>query len=69
MDHGNGLKTIYKSLAKEAQVDVGQEVTTNDVLGKVSNSSSSEASIGAHVHLETTLDGVFVNPMNYLGEK
>lgn len=69
IDHGNALKSIYKSLAQDAKVVVGQEVTTSDVIGNVSNSSSSEASLGSHVHLEVTLDGVPVNPMNYLGYK
>lgn len=69
IDHGEGLKTSYSSLGENLPVEVGQTVQTGDVIGKTSTSASSEASLGAHLHFETFLDGQNVNPMNYLGEK
>lgn len=69
IDHGDGLKTIYKSLGNGEFVGVGQDVTTSDVIGKASASATSEGALGAHVHLEVSENGTIVNPMNYLGEK
>lgn len=69
IDHGAGLKTIYKSLASDVMVEAGQDVTTADVIGKASSSSTSEGSLGSHLHLEVTENGTKVNPMTYLGEK
>lgn len=69
IDHGDGLKTSYSSLASEVNVTAGQKVSAGEVIGKASSSASSEQNIGAHLHFETIKDGVSVNPMNYLGEK
>ena len=69
IDHGDGLKTVYKSMSSDVMVEIGQEVTTDDVIGKASSSATGEASLGSHIHLEVLKDGELVNPMTYLGEK
>lgn len=68
VDHGEGLKTSYSSLAAETMVAEGQEVKAGEVIGSASTSSG-ELMLGSHVHFEVTENGVLVNPMNYLGEK
>lgn len=71
LDVGNGLVVVYKSLANDVPVKVGDKVKQGDVIGKVGNTAKSEASDGPHLHLETWLDKQNVDPNNYLdlGEK
>lgn len=69
IDHGDGLKTKYKSLTSDVKVSVGEKVTGGQVIGTASNSSSGEANLGSHVHFEAYKDGTAINPMTYLGEK
>ena len=69
IDHGDGLKTSYQSLAGDVPVEVGQKVTAGMVIGKASNTAGGEQSLGAHIHFSAIKDGTAVNPMNYLGEK
>lgn len=69
INHGNGLKTSYQSLASDVAVEVGQKVSSGEVIGKASNSAGGEQNLGAHVHFSAILNGSEVNPMNYLGEK
>lgn len=68
--HKNGLVSVYKSLAK-ADVKVGDNVTSGQVIGQAGESMASELNMGAHLHFEVLLDGVRVDPNNYidLGEK
>lgn len=71
LDVGNGLVVVYKSLANDVPVKVGDKVKKGDVIAKVGNTAKSEVSDGAHLHLETWLNGENVDPNNYLdlGEK
>lgn len=71
LDVGNGLIVVYKSLASDVPVEVGDVVQEGDIIGKVGNTAKSEASDGPHLHLETWLNNVNVDPNTYLdlGEK
>ncbi len=71
LDVGNGLVVVYKSLAGDVPVKVGDTVKQGDVIGKVGNTAKSEVSDGPHLHLETWFNGENVDPNNYLelGEK
>ncbi len=66
--HGGEAYTIYKNLSKElpASVSVGAAVKAGDVIGKVGNSASVEVSEEPHLHLEMTVNGLQVNPTEYL---
>lgn len=66
INHGDGLKTVYNSLLDGDNVVVGQSVSQGDVIGAVSVSNRQEYKEGAHLHFEVTLDGVNVNPLEYL---
>jgi len=66
ISHANGLVTIYKSLAKEVKVSVGDKVSAGDVIGAVAETMAQELNSGAHLHFEITKDGVKVNPNDYL---
>jgi murein DD-endopeptidase MepM/ murein hydrolase activator NlpD len=64
LDHGRGIFTGYWHLS-EIKVAVGQQVAAGDVLGIVGNTG---LSTGAHLHWEMRINGVAVDPMQFLDE-
>ena len=66
IDHGNGLKTVYNSLADGDQVFVGQQVSKGEVIGEVSVSNRQEYKDGAHLHFEVIENNVSIDPIKYL---
>jgi biotin carboxyl carrier protein len=62
LDHGFGLTTRYAHLS-ESLVEAGQEVERGQVLAKV---GSTGRSTGPHLHYETVLGGVPVDPNIFL---
>ena len=66
LDVGNGMIVVYASLQSDAPVKVGDKVKKGDVIGKVGTTAKSEASDGAHLHLEVWLDEQNVDPSIYL---
>ncbi len=66
IDHGNGLYSIYNSLADGDSVSVGQEVKQGDIIGQVSTSNRQEYKAGAHLHFEVKENGQLIDPAKYL---
>lgn len=66
LDHGGGLKSVYLGLIENATVQPGQRVAAGDTLGAVSGSTLFESLEPVHLHLEMTLNGQRVNPLDYL---
>ncbi|MEZ4870475.1 MAG: peptidoglycan DD-metalloendopeptidase family protein [Caldilineaceae bacterium] len=64
IDHGRGIFTGYWHLS-EIDVAVGQAVQAGDRLGLVGTTGRST---GAHLHWELTIDGVAVDPIQFLTE-
>jgi murein DD-endopeptidase MepM/ murein hydrolase activator NlpD len=62
IDHGNGLSTAYGHQERVA-VSVGQVVAQGQVIGY---SDCTGHCFGPHVHFEVRVNGVPVDPMNYL---
>ncbi len=66
IDHGNGLFTVYNSLADGDSVIVGQTVKQGDVIGQVSLSNRQEYKSGAHLHFEVIENGESIDPSKYI---
>ena len=66
IDHGNGLKTIYNSLADGDGVTAGQQVAKGDVIGQVSVTNRQEYKSGAHLHFEVMENNALIDPETYL---
>jgi murein DD-endopeptidase MepM/ murein hydrolase activator NlpD len=65
IDHGHGWTTLYSHL-KGAWVHVGDHVQRGQRIGEV---GSTGRSTGPHVHFEIRMNGVRVNPLDYLPPK
>lgn len=64
--HDDGYVSIYKSLASEITVNVGDKVKSGDKIGVASSSMLSELNTGAHLHFELKKDGKYVDPATVL---
>jgi len=62
IDHGYGLVTLYAHMV-DWNVKVGDTVSRGDVIGWVGNTG---LSTGPHLHYEVHLEGVPVDPVDYL---
>ena len=66
VDHGNGLKTVYNSLADGNAVKVGQTLKKGDVIGEVSATNRQESFKTAHLHFEVVENGNSIDPIKYM---
>lgn len=66
INHGNGLKTTYNSLADGDKVVKGQKVSKGDVIGAVSVTNRQEYKDGAHIHFEVSENGATIDPAKYM---
>lgn len=64
--HNDTLTTVYKSLGQDIEVSVGEKVTQSQVIGRVSDSATSESKQGPHLHFEVLEKGKNVDPAKYL---
>lgn len=64
IDHGRGVFTGYWHMS-ERKVETGMWVNAGDVLGLVGNTG---LSTGAHLHWELRINGVAVDPMQFIDE-
>lgn len=62
IDHGYGVITHYGHLS-EQRVTEGQRVTRGDLIATVGNTGRST---GPHLHYEVLINGLPVNPYNYI---
>lgn len=67
--HTDEIKSVYKSLSENVEVQVGQEVKAGDIIGETSTTASSEAGVGNHLHFEILENNVKVNPFDYISDK
>ena len=64
IDHGNGIQTLYAH-NRENLVSVGDRVERGQIIARIGMTG---ATTGPHVHYEVIVDGVRVNPINFLLE-
>lgn len=62
IDHGDGVSTLYGSLADIDSVKVGASVAKGDVIGTVGKSCALEKNLEPHLHFEVLKDGNPENP-------
>lgn len=62
ISHGNGVQTYYGHCS-QILVSAGQKVSQGDIIAKVGSTGNST---GPHLHLEVRVDGVALNPQNYV---
>lgn len=66
VDHGEGLKTVYRFVSAVETLSVGDSVEKGEVIATVSDAKGAEYKDGAHLHLEVWLNGANVDPTEYL---
>lgn len=62
IDHGNGLQTWYAHCSK-IYVSEGDDISYGDVISAVGSTGNST---GPHLHFEVRIDGIAVNPQDYI---
>lgn len=62
IDHGNGWQSVYAHLS-QILLGCGADVYQGDQLGMAGSTGNST---GPHLHFELTINGAYVNPLNYL---
>ena len=66
ISHGNDLLSLYGNLAEDGLVELGEVVSCGDVIGKVGNTSTFEASGAEHLHFSLKLKDEPVDPGKYI---
>ena len=66
INHGDGLKSVYRFVTEAEGLKVGDSVKKGDVIGVVAEASGDEYKDGAHLHFEILKNDVSVDPTTYL---
>lgn len=66
IDHGNGVKSVYRFVEEAEGLTVGASVEQGDVIGTVAEATGDEYKDGAHLHFEILVNGQNVDPATYL---
>lgn len=71
IEHDGGICTVYKNLSETmaAGIQAGATVKKGQQIGCVGSTSISERADDPHVHLEMTLGGLAVNPLDYMTDE
>ncbi len=68
ISHDGGAESVYHNLDEEAAVGVGDIVKCGDVIGAVGESAIIEIAEEPHLHFEMCIEGVRVDPLDYIDE-
>ncbi len=66
IDHGNGLKTIYRFVTASDGLNAGAKVEKGAEIATIAEANGNEYKDGAHLHFEVEKDGKIVDPALYL---
>ena len=68
--HSNGIVSVYSNLAGTGiAVKEGDEVASGALIGVVGDTSLAELAEEAHLHFGVKVEGVSVNPLDYISEQ
>lgn len=66
LDHGDGLKTVYRFVTEAEGLKAGDSVLKGQQIATVAEADGGEYKDGAHLHFEVLEQGVSVDPAGYL---
>lgn len=66
IDHGDGIKSLYRNLAADDMVVVNQKIKQGEIIGSIGNTAMDESSEQPHLHFEVLKDDIITDPMEYL---
>lgn len=66
VDHGDGMKTLYRFVDADENLTVGAKVKKGDVIATVAEANGNEYKDGAHLHFEIMVSGENVDPALHL---
>ena len=66
VDHGDGVKTVYRFVTANESLAVGATVKRGDCIATVAEATGEEYKDGAHLHFAIRKDGKIVDPAAYL---
>lgn len=66
VNHGDGVKTVYRFVTANENLTVGAAVKRGDCIATVAEATGEEYKDGAHLHFEIKKDGKTVDPAVYL---
>jgi murein DD-endopeptidase MepM/ murein hydrolase activator NlpD len=66
VDHGNGVKTVYRFVAAREGLSAGVKVEKGEEIGFVAEASGNEYKEGAHLLFEVVKNGKTIDPALYL---
>lgn len=69
IDHKNGYTTKYCGLGSDLAVQQGDSIERGSVIGAVGSSADVESSLPAHLHIEITHNGSYIDPMTVLDQQ
>ena len=71
LSHTGDAVTVYKNLSKEFAegITVGAEVEAGQLLGSVGDSAMIEIAEEPHLHMEMTVKGIQVDPLEYFSKE
>lgn len=66
VSHTNGIKTRYRFIDVNEDLEVGDRLSRGDVIGTVASPVGVESESGSHLHFEVFANDVMVDPDDYL---
>ena len=66
VDHGDGVKTVYRFVTVNEDLTVGAKVKRGDCIATVAEATGEEYKDGAHLHFEVKKGGETIDPAVYL---
>lgn len=68
ISHPDGIQTFYGNLAEGSMPEVGTQVKTGQVIGRVGKTATVEINDKPHLHFEVRKNGVPVNPHEHMAD-